>query len=141
MQLYKGRYLIAIYDIHDRFVECSNALNNFLHFTEVQVVSMTRKDRRDTQQHKYYKAYLIDCLEPHDDCFAEEDEIFLKEEAEIQKYIKTLPKPKYIPTGRSNAQLQEKAKIVGHSIKFLQQDRKRVFKTYRKKKNTEKEPC
>ena len=135
MKLYKDRYLIAIYDIHDRFVECSNSLDGFSHFTEVQVVSMTRKDRRDTQQHKYYRAYLIDCIEPHDDCFKEEDEIFLKEEAEIQRWLRRFPKPKHIPKGRSSAQLQEKAKIIGQSVKFLQKRQVWDKRKYKKQSN------
>ena len=132
MQLYKGRYLIAIYDVNDRLIEVSNSINTFWGFTEVQIVSMVRKDRRDIQHHSYFRAYLIDCLEEHDDCFAEEDKIFLEEEPKIEKYLKTLPKP-IQPKGASNAHKQERAKILGQTYLEWQRRRKQSLRAQKKK--------
>ena len=79
MRLYKGKYLIAVYDKDDNFVECATSV------VELKVISTNtyyeQATRQDITKHKFrkgYKVFLIDCLEKHDDIFAEEDEIFLK---------------------------------------------------------------
>lgn len=72
IKLYKNRYLIAIYDRNDRFVACGTSLYDFKDFKANTVYHMLRENRFGK-----YRAYLIDCLQPHEDVFAEEDKLFL----------------------------------------------------------------
>ena len=78
MSLYKGKYLIAIYDKKDNFIECSTSIQE-LRFTNRETV-VTRISKNDLFKSRKYNIFLIDCLEKHDDIFAEEDKIFLNEE-------------------------------------------------------------
>lgn len=75
--LYKGRYLIAVYDKDE------NCIGVFKSIKELKKLSSTYKIFYSSFNSKYFclfhKYYLIDCLEQHDDIFSEEDKEFLKE--------------------------------------------------------------
>lgn len=71
--LYKGRYLIALYDSNDRLIEVAGTCSK-IRCAAPESVSRSTKRHYNTK----HKIYLIDCLEKHDDIFAEEDEEFLK---------------------------------------------------------------
>lgn len=77
-KLYKGRYLIALYDKNDTLVDVGmlpSEIKLFKHRPQSFYEQTCRGDRR------LYgcNIYLIDCLEKNDDIFAEEDKIFLDE--------------------------------------------------------------
>ena len=74
--LYKGRYLIAVYDRNDYLVDVGLSVKE-LHCVKRITHQMFSKTTHGGYQSRKY--YLIDCLEKHDDIFAEEDEIFLQE--------------------------------------------------------------
>lgn len=78
LRLYKGRYLIAVYDQFDRFVDCATSVKGLKMFKPSSTYSQI--SRKQFFSIKKYKVVLIDCLEQHDDIFAEEDKIFLQEE-------------------------------------------------------------
>lgn len=77
LRLYKGRYLIAVYDQFDRFVDCATSIKGLKMFKPSSAYSQISREQFFSM--RKYKIYLIDCLEKHDDVFAEEDEIFLNE--------------------------------------------------------------
>ena len=83
LRLYKGRYLIAVYDKNDRFVDCATSIMQLKMFKSNSVYSQISRNQFFSM--RKYKVYLIDCLEKHDDVFAEEDEIFLQEESSVKK--------------------------------------------------------
>lgn len=90
-KLYKGRYLIALYDKDDRLVDVGlrpSDLELFKHRPESFYEQTCRGDV------KFYNCnvYLIDCLEKHDDIFKEEDEIFLEEINAIESKDEQLEK-------------------------------------------------
>lgn len=68
--LYNGKYLIAIYDKNDRPICVGGRV------TDLTMKYIARKLKHPTSN---YTIHLIDCFEKHNDIFAEEDEIFLKE--------------------------------------------------------------
>lgn len=73
MQLYKNRYLIAIYDKNDNLIDvaCNPAeLSGYKH--PQSMISRIYHGKVNTN-----KIYLIDCLEEHNDIFSEEDKLFL----------------------------------------------------------------
>lgn len=78
MGLYKGRYLIAVYDKNDNFIDCATSLSE-LKFIQRQSVYSQISHKQFFGERKFVNVYLIDCLEKHNDCFKEEDEIFLRE--------------------------------------------------------------
>ena len=77
LRLYKGRYLIAVYDNNDQFVDCATSIMQLKMFKSKSVYSQISRNQFFSM--RKYKIYLIDCLEKHDDVFAEEDEIFLQD--------------------------------------------------------------
>ena len=76
--LYKGKYIIAIYDENDDLIEvaCKPEELKFFKNKRYLLPSLNRYLRTNTSP-KHTKLYFIDCTEKHDDIFAEEDEIFL----------------------------------------------------------------
>lgn len=79
--LYKGKYLIAVYDKDDNFIDCATNIVELKVFKpQTYYGQATRKDITKHKFRKGYKVFLIDCLEKHYDIFAEEDEIFLNEQ-------------------------------------------------------------
>ena len=75
--LYKGRYLIAIYDKDDFLIDVVSTvkeLKNSNLETFASILSRATRGKRQTPA----KYFLIDCLEEHDDCFQEEDKKFLE---------------------------------------------------------------
>ena len=85
-RLFKGRYLIALYDEEDNLVEVADNPRKLMHFKNRPKSFYEQRCRGDKRMQKC-KVFLIDCLEKHDDVFAEEDEIFLEEyKAEINNY-------------------------------------------------------
>ena len=77
MSLYKGRYLIAVYDDNDNFIDCGTSIKELTFMKHRTIVEQLSRGSFFTKKKKHI--YLIDCLEKHNDCFNEEDEIFLKE--------------------------------------------------------------
>lgn len=77
-KLYKGRYLIALYDSDDRLVDVG--LNSFELLTcKANPRSIYQNVSSGRESIFGYTIHLIDCLEEHDDVFKEEDELFLKD--------------------------------------------------------------
>ena len=77
-KLYKGRYLIALYDKDDMLVDVG--MNPFdLSTCSISPKSLSENISRGRNSISGYTIHLIDCLEQHDDIFAEEDNIFLDE--------------------------------------------------------------
>lgn len=94
-KLYKGKYLIAKYDLQDRLIQVGTKPSEFGLKSYSGLKSAINKINSDAFN-KQYRLFLIDCLETHDDIFAEEDKIFLQEldfqreskRAIIQRYAK-----------------------------------------------------
>ena len=77
-KLYKGRYLIALYDKDDMLVDVG--INPFDLLTcSFRPQSLYENVSRGRNSIFGYTIHLVDCLEQHDDIFAEEDKIFLDE--------------------------------------------------------------
>lgn len=66
--LYKGKYLIAIYDKNDNFIDVQQR-REYLG---------KRKYQFNRYKGSQYSYHLIDCTEEHDDVFAYEDKVFLE---------------------------------------------------------------
>lgn len=84
-KLYKGRYLIALYDKQDYCVGV------FVSAKEIQEFLKCSRDRVNKALNRYKsicknKIYLINCYEKHNDIFNEEDKQFIK------FFKKTMPK-------------------------------------------------
>lgn len=76
-KLYKGRYLIALYDENDVLVDVG--INPFDLNCVIRPHTLYENIERGRYRLFGYTIHLIDCLEIHDDIFAEEDKIFLDE--------------------------------------------------------------
>lgn len=74
--LYQDKYLIAVYNNKDEFIDCQTSIEAFKK-PHPRTIRLLLKHKKLPSK---YKVYLIDCTETHDDVFAEEDEIFLQEE-------------------------------------------------------------
>lgn len=74
--LYKGRYLIALYDKDDYLVDVATKPSDFRHICP-RTKTFYEQKSKGIQTLKGYKVFLIDCLEKHDDIFVEEDNLFL----------------------------------------------------------------
>lgn len=83
-KLYKGRYLIALYDKDDVLVDVG--ANPFDLNCAIRPHTLYANIRRGRHSLFGYTIHLIDCLEIHDDIFAEEDKIFLDEFLLAKKY-------------------------------------------------------
>lgn len=92
--LYRGRYLLAVYDQDDRLLGVETEVQGLQKYYNVNgnyniAISWCMK-------HQKKKLVLIDCLERHNDCFKEEDKKFLefveshhkKSQQEISQEIK-----------------------------------------------------
>lgn len=76
-KLFKGRYLIALYDSDDCLVDVGlNPLE--LAKTVKRPHTLYENISKGCETLYGYKVHLIDCLEKHNDIFAEEDELFLQ---------------------------------------------------------------
>lgn len=84
-KLYKGRYLIALYDKDDMLVDVGISPFDLL-TCSVRPHSLYKNVSRGRNSIFGYTIHLIDCLEEHDDIFAEEDKIFLDEFLLAKKY-------------------------------------------------------
>lgn len=77
-KLYKGKYLIALYDKYDDcvgvFVSAKEMGQHIKNISLSSIKSMLARN----QTIKGYTVYLIDCYEKHNDIFKKEDEEFLK---------------------------------------------------------------
>ena len=85
-KLYRNRYLIAVYDRTDEQLlgvfDSPNDMKSLMGIESVKhVVSRALKYVNKPRIAKNYKYILhfIDIFEKHNDCFAEDDAIFLKE--------------------------------------------------------------
>lgn len=77
-KLYKGRYLIALYDKDDILVDVGmNPLDLFICANRPR--SLYEDISRGRNVIFGYTIHLIDCLETHDNVFQEEDKIFIDE--------------------------------------------------------------
>ena len=75
--LYKGKYLIAIYDKEDRLIDVACNVNELTHYKNSNTAwSIIGHVQRGSI--KSDGIYLIDVTEKHNDIFSEEDELFLK---------------------------------------------------------------
>lgn len=77
-ELYKGKYLIAIYDKDERLVAVAtkpSELKKIMNKASFYSGISRKKHKHRPMKH----IFLIDCLEKHNDIFAEEDEIFLRQ--------------------------------------------------------------
>lgn len=73
MQLYKNRYLIAIYDKNDNLIDVACNPKELVGYKHpYSMISHIYHGKANTN-----KIYLIDCLEKHNDCFSHEDKLFL----------------------------------------------------------------
>lgn len=87
-KLYRNRYLIAVYDgsdehllgVFDRPDDMKSLMG--VNGVGVRVIvsrAMQYVDKPRIAKNYKYSLHFIDIYEKHDDCFAEEDAIFLKE--------------------------------------------------------------
>lgn len=76
--MYKGRYLIALYDKNDTLVDVGTVPSEIKLFKHRPQSFYEQTCRGDGRLYGC-RVYLIDCLEKHHDIFSEEDEIFLNE--------------------------------------------------------------
>lgn len=84
--LYKGKYLIAICDRHGDIVDVGLSIPEIAARGHRDALyAAFSKSRIDRNKYKYV---LVDCLEEHDDIFAEEDKLFLEfvEQLEQEKH-------------------------------------------------------
>lgn len=73
-KLYKGRYMIAVYDEEDYLIDVGFNIKELLTCKKSSTFRSNLIGKRKKQ-----KIYLIDLLENHNDCFCLEDKVFLKE--------------------------------------------------------------
>lgn len=85
-KLYKGRYLIALYDKDDMLVDVGISPFDLL-TCSVRPHSFYENVSKGRNSIFGYTIHLIDCLEEHDDIFSEEDKIFLDETKSLKKNI------------------------------------------------------
>lgn len=111
MELYKGRYLIAVYDKDDYLIDVACSVKELKCPTKKSSVysSISRNVHHKSPTHKYY---LIDCLEKHNDIFAEEDRIFLESLPPKKQTLKEIAKE----MGVSERTLYRKKKLLGREI-------------------------
>ena len=76
MSLYKGKYLVALYDQKDECVCVGSSLDE-LSLGKNYIYWLVHQAKLGKNTH--YKLHLIDCTEKHNDIFAEEDDIFMQE--------------------------------------------------------------
>ena len=116
-KLYKGRYLIALYDSDDILVDVG--VNSFELLTcKANPRSIYQNISRGSESIFGYTIHLIDCLEEHDDVFKEEDELFLKyiecltKEYSIEEQMKAVAK-KYGISKRTAYRWKAQGKLKG----------------------------
>lgn len=102
--LYKGRYIIAVYDNEDNLLEVETKAE------DLKFVNGNGLGRRKNGDNSKYKVYLIDALEKHDDIFQEEDKIFLES---IKTEQKMTNKDQAYNLGISLRQFYYKRKAMG----------------------------
>lgn len=78
--LYKGKYLIAVYDDEDNLIDvgCTPSRLNIVGRCKVTASNYYHIYRVFNKKQQNSRIHFIDCTEKHDDIFAEEDEIFLE---------------------------------------------------------------
>lgn len=76
--LYKGRYMIAVYDEEDCLIDVGFNIKELLTCKKPSIFR-SNLSRHLNGKRKNRKIYLIDLLENHNDCFCLEDKVFLKE--------------------------------------------------------------
>lgn len=74
-KLYKGRFLIAIYDKRDYLLEVLVSPSESKLYSKRSLFEMLSRKMKNPA--KYKNIYLIDVFEKHNDAFADEDKIFL----------------------------------------------------------------
>lgn len=88
LNLYRGRYLIAVYDKDDRCVCVASNLKELERMGNPCTLysHLSRQCYSSTPYsiNARKKYYLIDCLEKHNDIFVEEDKLFLEEIEKIE---------------------------------------------------------
>jgi hypothetical protein len=101
-KLYKGRYLIALYDENDMLVDVG--INPFDLNCAIRPHTLYENMCRERYSFFGYTIHLIDCLEIHEDIFKEEDELFLEQYAGFVGEVLDMDK-----------KLEQKAKELGIS--------------------------
>lgn len=100
MRLYKDKYLLAKYDLQDRLIAVGTTPKE-LGFSNLGNINQALRNANKKGKAKTYTLYAIDCLEKHDDIFAEEDELFLKtldiEKQSRHKTILDYVREKHVP--------------------------------------------
>ena len=76
--LYKGRYMIAVYDEEDYLIDVGFNVNELLTCKNPSTFRRNLNRHLNGKRTKH-KIYLIDLLENYEDCFCLEDKVFLKE--------------------------------------------------------------
>ena len=84
--LYKGRYIIAIYDKNDYLIEVACSPKELTRYSDENSARSNISKVLNGRSSK--SIHLIDVMEKQDDIFAEEDEIFLDYVLETQ--VKTI---------------------------------------------------
>jgi hypothetical protein len=82
--LYKGKYLIAIYDENDNLIDVGCNPKELLTFSSENPYSLFMRALKRRKN----RVYLIDVTEKQEDIFAEEDEVFLDFVKETHKTAK-----------------------------------------------------
>ena len=75
--LYKGKYIIAVYDKNDYLIDVA-CLPSQLNCFENKEVAMAHISHIAAGRRTSNYIHLIDVTEKHDDIFAEEDQLFLE---------------------------------------------------------------
>ena len=76
--LYKGKYLIALYDWNDNLIDVATSVSKLCKFNSWSKLRHKLTHKNKTNK-KMFKVFLIDCTEKHNDVFKTEDELFLME--------------------------------------------------------------
>ena len=89
--LYKGKYLIAVYDEEDILIDVANELKQSLKYNSYYLSRLA--NNKISNANSKYKVRVLDAITIHDDIFAEEDRLFLE-------FIKE----EYKPSARTEAE-------------------------------------
>jgi DNA invertase Pin-like site-specific DNA recombinase len=91
IKLYKGKYLIALYNKDDRLVDVGVSPRE-LEFFKNRTNSFYEMVSRGDKMFHGCTLHLIDCPKKHNDVFKEEDEIFLREMRCVKNKCKEVDK-------------------------------------------------
>lgn len=113
-KLYKGRYLIALYDDNDNLIDVGCVPSELNFYKERPNSFYEQLCRGDIKLHGC-NVYLIDCLKKQQDIFAEEDKIFLESIKPSREQLKKIAKQLGISL-RTAYRLKAKGKLREYGI-------------------------